>query len=332
MTYMTELANRFWHYVESEPGMVDTLDTCERKGDRPPVFAPQHAMRNVLCPPGASSATREALLATLPAQMHHLWFRSMSSSQALAQSVFGNLIAHGELALLEDMATDSGEPLIGATIKTGELEHVVDYLGEDKGRETNIDVLLQCAGRYRVAFECKLRETEIGACSRLNVKRRIRNKAKELVDNAHYDRDHCDGNYFVQHRRSQRCSLTGIGVKYWDHAPTLFDWPKEKDHRPCPLRKTYQLARNVMAVTVDQQKQLKPESGHVVLIYDSRNPAFQDGGKGKQSFDSTVSALDRLHADRKLLRRCSWQAIAQQLRETSSFRWLGDALNAKYGF
>jgi len=35
--------------------------------------------------------------------MHHKWFRSMTSSQALAPSVFANLKWHGKLGLLADL-------------------------------------------------------------------------------------------------------------------------------------------------------------------------------------------------------------------------------------
>ena len=60
-------------------------------GAQPPVFKPEHAHRNVLLRPDAAPDEIEAVLSAMPAGTHHKWFRSMTSSQALAQSVFANL-------------------------------------------------------------------------------------------------------------------------------------------------------------------------------------------------------------------------------------------------
>jgi len=322
--YEEELVASLWRYAQSRPGLAQYLEEPVPKGARPPVFAAGHSESNVISAAGASPQTRAALLATLPQDKHHRWFRSMSSSQALAQSLFGNLIANGGLGVLEDIATESGDPLVGARIESAKLEHVVNYLGETQNRETNIDVLLQCTDGYRVAFECKLRETEIGHCSRPSVP-----KTKKGIDNPCYERDHCDGTYTVQHGRKERCSLTGIGVRYWSHAPDLFRWASDRDHVPCPLRDTYQLARNALAVCIDEARGVVlPGSGHVVLIYDARNPAFTPGGTGEKAYTQARDALLR----KDLLRRCSWQVITARLCTTSSLRWLGDELRTKYGF
>ena len=324
MGYQEQLVANFWRYVQSHQGLAQYLEEPVPKGTRPPVFAAGHSECNVISAPGASPLIRASLLATLPRAKHHRWFRSMSSSQALAQSLFGNLIAHGGLGVLADIATESGEPLVGAKIESAKLEHAFDYLGELQSRETNIDVLLHCADGYRVAVECKLRETEIGHCSRPSVP-----KTKKGIDNPCYERDHCDGTYTVQHGRKERCSLTGIGIRYWSHAPALFRWASDRDHVSCPLRDTYQLARNALAVCVDEARRaVLPGSGHVVLIYDARNRAFTPGGMVEKAYTQARGALLR----KDLLRRCSWQVITARLCTTSSLRWLGDELRTKYGF
>jgi hypothetical protein len=206
----------------------------------------------------------------------------MSSSQALAQSLFGNLIAQGGLGVLADIAIESGEPLVRATI-----EHAVDHLGEMQNRETSIDVLLHCANWYRVAFECNLRETEIGHCFRPSVPRTnngietIRTMSAITVT----ERIRCstDGRSDARSRAS---------VRHWSHTPALFRWASDRDHVPCPLRDTYQLAGNALAVCVDEARHfVLPASGHVVLIYDARNPAFTVGGAGEKAYVQANDAL-----------------------------------------
>ena len=102
---------------------------------------------------------------------HHKWFRSMTSSQALAQSVFANLKYHNKLGLLADLRGEDGLPPFPSNlVRPGgsgaaaqlELEYHVSYLGEP--RPTSVDVMFD--GNYRVAVECKLSEPDVGACSR----------------------------------------------------------------------------------------------------------------------------------------------------------------------
>ena len=64
-----------------------------------------------------------------------------------------------------------------------------------------------------------------------------------------------------------------------------------------------------------------------MLVYDERNPAFQEGGKGHIAFEETKNAL--LEPDR--LKKCSWQRIARLLRGEKRLAWLTDQLEAKYG-
>jgi len=243
----------------------------------------------------------------------------MRSSQALAQSVFANLRAYGRLDLLRDLVTEDGEPFIDRDIQDVELEHVVDFLGEERGRETNVDALLRCSRGYRVAFECKLAEEDVGRCSRPELRR---------GEAANYERDHCDGSYTVQAGRKARCSLTEVGIRYWEHVPALFTWRSEDDHALCPLRETYQLSRNVIAACVDRPTNLvEPTNGHAVLLYDARNPAFREEGAGWRAFQQARGALRNPSS----LRRGTWQAVASRIREDPVVGWLGEALRAKYG-
>jgi hypothetical protein len=86
--------------------------------------------------------------------------------------------------------------------------------------------------------------------------------------------------------------------------------------------------RNILAVGVGDDERASPATGHVVLIYDERNPAFQEGGKGFISFTDTQQAL----RDPTMLRKCSWQRMVQHLRNKNILPWLTEQLDLKYGF
>ena len=91
--------------------------------------------------------------------------------------------------------------------------------------------------------------------------------------------------------------------------------------------KIYQLVRNILTACVRPDGSILPEKGHVVLIYDERNPAFQKGGKGYRSYENTREALH----DPQRLRMCSWQRISNHLRKKNEFSWLVEQLEIKYG-
>jgi hypothetical protein len=239
----------------------------------------------------------------------------MSSSQAIALSVFGNLKVYGFLGLLNGQHDEQGRPIFGDETITSEnfrMEYKVDFLGEP--RSTSLDALI--TGKHPVAIECKLMETEVGSCSRPTIK----------DSKPNYEKDLCDGTYTVQRGRSTRCSLTEIGVKYWSHVPGIFKWSADADMVPCPLRANYQFVRNLLAVSVPSDA-MSSGAGHVVLVYDERNPAFQKGGKGDAAYVETRNALRE--PDR--LKRCSWQQIAGLICREKRLSWLADQLEGKFG-
>ena len=193
------------------------------------------------------------------------------------------------------------------------LEHQVQTLGEP--RRTSVDVLLE-AGSRRVAVECKFTEREFGVCSR----------PKLRPDESSYADQHCDGNYRVQRQRRNRCALTEIGVRYWTFLPELFDWSADEDMIPCPLSTVYQLARNALAATVTDAG-IDPDSGHVLVVYDARNPEFALGGAAQRQYDA-ISAASRIPG---LIRRVSWQHVTGCLGAAPELAYLVTALSEKYG-
>lgn len=156
----------------------------------------------------------------------------------------------------------------------------------------------------------------MGSCSRPQLKKKASN----------YHTDFCDGTYTRQRRRESRCTLTKNDVLCWDFVPEVFRWRVDVDWVPCPLHKNYQLVRNLLAVAVCDGS-VSLGNGHVVLVYDERNPAFRPGGKGYQAFEETREAL----RDPRMLRKCSWQKIVRALRENDELPWLTKQLEAKYG-
>jgi len=315
--YKADLNRRYWEYQKSQ--FANNQSFFERpyaQDGRPPVFIPREAWRNIIINPAASRQEINQLLAYVPAGEKHKWFRSMNSSQALAQSVFGNLAVYNALHTLSGLKDDEGLDLFGEAQLSSEnfvMEYKVGYLGER--RTTSLDAYL--AGDYRIAIECKFTEAEVGTCSRPGLSPGASNYALEW----------CDGTYSIQRARKERCPLTDNGVLYWHYVPALFQWKNDCDYNPCPLHKNYQLVRNVLAAGVQPDGSVSLDKGHAVLIYDQRNPAFQAGGNGLLAYMETRKALQ----EPRMLRKCSWQRIVQHMRETYVLPWLTENLALKYG-
>jgi len=313
--YLRYVVDKLWSYRERRfAGRPDFFDSNVREGNRPPVFRREHGDLNRLYPPKGSSQLVELIRNAIPVSKRQRHFCSMKSSQALAQSVLGYLVHSGKLDLLNGLMTEDGEtaffssaPLPNETC----LEKDVTWLGEPSS--TNVDLF--CSGKTRVAVECKFTEADIGKCSRPNL---IEGK------NENFKRDYCDGTYTAQRNRKTRCSLTAVGVEYWRYIPQILKWSNGNDLAPCPLRSTFQLVRNVLAATVEQNGELTIKSAHALLIYDARNPAFQNGG---YAWGQVRSAL----RDPSLLRRCTWQRLLQSLSKEPSVHWLTKAVQEKYG-
>ena len=308
--FETALLARFWDWADRHH--KDELDGGSRSG-RPPVLRPEYASRSVLVPPDPARAS--GVLGSVPDRERHQWFRSFSSSQSLTQSVFGAVRAFGCLDLLDGVVAECGRPAFlentrGASLV---LEHKVRSL--DEPRQTSVDVWLK-AGSRRVAVECKFTEREFGVCSRPRLRPRDSN----------YEEQHCDGSYRVQRRRRERCALTEIGIRYWTYLPELFDWAADRDLRPCPFSEVYQLARNALAATVTAGG-LDIGSGHVLVVYDARNPEYAAAGAAQRQYEAVIRAC----LIPGLFRRLSWQRLASAFTDAPELAYLVAGLEGKYG-
>ena len=315
--YLRRLTRHFWDYVESDPDTYSgLLDSDSRNDRRPPVFMADHVDGNILMPPDVSEERRRTITETLPNHERHRYFGSMRSSQALAQSVFGNLIIADKLGLLRDLESDEGLPAFydGIGDASAQLEFSIKHLREP--RPTSVDVWVK--GSSRVAVECKLAEAEFGTCSRP----RLRTTA------SNYPHETCDGSYRHQNGRQSRCTLTEIGVRYWDFAPEILAWDNSVDMQPCPLRDTYQLVRNILAACVTEDSKVDTQNAHALVIYDAHNPAYQEGGKAFNQFQKVKRELK----DNTVLRSCSWQKLIRHISRDPDADWLCNAVIAKYAF
>jgi hypothetical protein len=313
--YRKELEDGFFDYWKAgkRSGLFkESMLDPGHGADRLPVFKAEHAANNIIANPAATEEEKRRLTRLVPERKLHKWFRSMSSSQALALSFFGNLVIYGELEWLRDLKAEDGRPAFGDAELAPynfSMEHAIGNLNEP--RPTSLDAYI--SGRYRVAIECKLSETGFGDCSRP----RLSQESPEF----------CDGSYTFQGKRKNRCALSEIGVRYWEHVPALFDWPADKNYENCPLRHNYQLVRNVLAACVREDGLVSPSNGHALVVYDRRNPEFVGQGDGAETFRLTQLGLK----NRKNLGRLSWQDIAAFMRQGKKLPWLMDALESKYG-
>lgn len=122
---------------------MEFFERLEIPDGRPPVFHKHADDFNVLIAPDIFPEDRVFLLDYLPVRERHRWFRSMTSSQAIALSVFGNLKMYGLLGLLNELDDEDGRPIFGKeaiTPKNFQMEYKVDSLGEP--RATSLDALI----------------------------------------------------------------------------------------------------------------------------------------------------------------------------------------------
>jgi hypothetical protein len=314
--YESRVVQQLWKYANDHfSNPPDLFDKWDPNSARPPVFSKDNADKNVIVKPDTSDKEEKQLLNLIPNSARHRWFGSMRSSQALAQSVLGNLWVSGNLECLTGLKDDDNLPILGnARLDSTNfsMEHEIKSLGEP--RATSLDALID--GDYRAAIECKFTEPDIGTCSRPRLAKSASN----------YEQDSCNGSFSIQRKRKERCALAERGVRYWEFVPNLFNWNSNGDLNPCPLRDNYQLVRNVLAAVVRSNGEIS-RKGHALLIYDERNPAFRPNGPGGQAYLETKRALLKP----EMLRKISWQRIVCHMRENGILGWLTNELALKYG-
>ncbi len=313
--YHEELFARQWRYADAMR-CNGSLDPAHSAGSGPPVFRRRAASANILVRPDDDRLTRARVAAQVTPRRRA--FRSMASSQALTQSVFGNLVARGRIGCLATLSDDAGRPLFfadAAEVDDVLLEYRIPRLLGETG-QASVDLLI--TGARRVVVDCTLAEAALGVCP-----------CPQLDPD---DADFCNGSFGPDTGRGHGCALAEYGDQScWDYLPELLGW-RPSEGQICPLDSTLQLVRGILAACV-RDSELARSRGHAVLVVDARNPGFgwarwQPTGAGSQAFDAVRDAL----GDRSdLLRLGTWQQIAGALATDGELGWLVDGLRRKYG-
>ena len=171
-----------------------------------------------------------------------------NSSQALAIDVFGTLSqVKSRHHIFNEILRTLGFQSSGQW--TVDLEWPVPNALLGEPRETQVDAVARNRD-FLVFIECKFSESEAGRCS----------QPKPLAKGAHEGVRQCNGNYEYQVNpgsgKAAWCSLTGKGIKYWEHIPKLFGVSPAEVHRPCPFADSkYQWMRNVVACWAESKAQ-----------------------------------------------------------------------------
>ena len=98
-------------------------------------------------------------------------------------------------------------------------------------------------------------------------------------------------------------------------------------HKPCPFDTVYQLARNALAAALTPSGTLDPTGGHVLVVYDARNPVFQANGRAERQWKIAINSC-RVPG---LLRRLSWQCLLAALARAPELGYLVNGVKKKYG-
>lgn len=178
-------------------------------------------------------------------------------SQALAIDVFGTIKVSDERdRILGALARECAVPDAGPWTLKLEWTDPHNLLCEP--RPTQIDAI--ASGRAALlVIECKF--TEVGGnCSQPNA----------IRTGAHRGMRQCNGDYALQtnpvNEKTERCALTGKGVRYWEGIPKIFGLDADKEYRPCPFRgEAYQWMRNV--ILADKLASSRAVSRAVIATY-----------------------------------------------------------------
>lgn len=168
----------------------------------------------------------------------------VQSSQALAIDVFGTIAAApagSRDAILDALARRAGLPAGGPWRIELEWRDPDNLLAEP--RPTQVDAIAFGADAIMV-IECKFTEKG-GPCSQTG----------KLTKGPAKGSRQCDGRYAPQVHPvtgiAASCTLSGKGIRYWDHIPGVFALDPAATHEPCPFAgENFQWMRNLVLADV----------------------------------------------------------------------------------
>lgn len=136
----------------------------------------------------------------------------------------------------------------------------------------------------QILFECKFTEPDGGPCSQKDA----------LKSGEHAGVIQCDGNYKLQqnpvNKRSDRCALSGKGIRYWEVVPQVFQYKADACHEPCPFAGPwFQWMRN-LTVAYETGRVAKRKPAFVVAYADALGLPMADQirSDGWQRFCNTL--------------------------------------------
>ena len=161
------------------------------------------------------------------------------SSQALAIDVFGTVCtSSAKMHILNALARQAGLQ------ESDQWSLFLEWLDPDNvmheiNQRTQVDVLAMSETAL-MFFECKFTETDGGHCS----------QPSKISSGAHKGLVQCTGNFELQtnpaNHKTDRCSLSAKGIRYWEFIPQVFQIELEEDQQPCPFGGPwYQWMRNI---------------------------------------------------------------------------------------
>ena len=87
------------------------------------------------------------------------------------------------------------------------------------------------------------------------------------------------------------------------------------------------MARNALAATLTPDGRIDPGRGHVLVVYDARNPGFRGEARAERQWKAVVASC-RVPG---LVRRVSWQRLMAAIENTQELAYLVDGVAEKYG-
>jgi len=218
---------------------------------------------------------------------HFRWHRhanSVHSSQALTIDVFGTIkMSKYKDEIINEICKKINKPINSDWNIDFEWQEPKNTLNES--RPTDVDVHIQ-SGNTALVIECKFTEQDCGSCSQPNLIDEGRNKGITQ----------CNGNYELQKNLvngiSNKCALSGKGIKYWDYIPTVYEnIDNNIDYTPCPFKKgNYQWMRNLCLVEILKQQGI--DSKFVVVYADSEYLSISKLVKSNAIFGNFIPKKD----------------------------------------
>ncbi len=228
----------------------------------------------------------------------HKHINSGKSSQALAFNLFGPIIVSNDFISLNALLAENG--IIDEDICSVEFEYSDIVIFNEKRSPTSIDIVLKNSLDKPIVFiECKLTEDGFGGCSRYRDKK-------------------CNGMNPLN--KSNECYWETRDIHYWRKVTEHSMTELLESIEICPFAKHYQFFREFLFSVAN--------NGKFVLLYDQRNPVFND-----KSEQGLIQHLMKLLPDnlKNIFHTITIQDVVKKIRQSNTHDDWIDEFCVKYG-